>query len=149
MTGTQGHEGIAGVLAAVDYLAGLGGGGPRRAALRAAFAAITDYERALGERLLRGLRDTRGVRVWGVADPDRRADRVPTVAVTLDRLPSPVVAEELARRGVFAWAGHFYAVEVIDALGLAPAGVVRLGLLHYNTAAEVDRLLAELADLAG
>jgi selenocysteine lyase/cysteine desulfurase len=59
------------------------------------------------------------------------------------------VAEELGRRGIFVWAGHFYAVEVVEALGLAPAGVVRLGLLHYNTAAEVDRVLAELAALAG
>ena len=80
---------------------------------------------------------------------DRAGARVPTVAVTLDRLPAPTVAEELGRRGIFTWAGHFYAVEVVAALGLAPAGVVRLGLLHYNTAAEVDRVLAELAELSG
>jgi cysteine desulfurase family protein (TIGR01976 family) len=149
MTGTQSHEGIAGVLAALDYLADLGGGGDRRAALRTAYAAIAAYERDLGARLLRGLRNVRGVRVWGITDPARLAERVPTVAVTLDRLPAPAVAEELGRRGIFVWAGHFYAVEVVEALGLAPAGVVRLGLLHYNTAAEVDRLLGELATLAG
>jgi cysteine desulfurase family protein (TIGR01976 family) len=149
MTGTQSHEGIAGTLAALDYLAGLGGGGDRRAALGAAYAAIAAYERDLGGRLLRGLRDIRGVRGWGITDQARLAERVPTVAVTLDRLPAPAVADELGRRGLFAWAGHFYAVEVVAALGLAPAGVVRLGLLHYNTAAEVDRVLAELATLAG
>jgi selenocysteine lyase/cysteine desulfurase len=149
MTGTQSHEGIAGTLAALDYLADLGGGGDRRAALGAAYAAIAAHERDLGARLLLGLRDIRGVRVWGIADPARLAERVPTVAVTLDRLPAPAVAEELGRRGIFAWAGHFYAVEVVEALGLAPVGVLRLGVLHYNTAAEVDRLLAELAVLAG
>ncbi|HJZ55244.1 MAG TPA: aminotransferase class V-fold PLP-dependent enzyme, partial [Gemmataceae bacterium] len=130
MTGTQSHEGIAGTLAALDYLAELGGGGDRRAALDSAYAAIAAYERDLGGRLLRGLRDVRGVRVWGITDPARLAERVTTVAVTLDRLPAPAVAEELGRRGIFVWAGHFYAVEVVAALGLAPAGVVRLGVLH-------------------
>jgi cysteine desulfurase family protein (TIGR01976 family) len=149
MTGTQSHEGIAGTLAALDYLAELGGSGDRRAVLGVAYATIAAYERDLGARLLRGLRDIRGVRVWGITDTARLSERAPTVAVTLDRLPASAVAEELGRRGIFVWAGHFYAIEVIEALGLAPAGVVRLGLLHYNTAAEIDRLLVELAMLAG
>src|SRR5262249_1085259 len=101
-----------------------------RSALRAAFAAIGSYERELGAQFLAGLQEIRGVRVWGITDPARLGERVPTVAVTLDRLPAKAVAEELGRRGIFTWAGNFYALEVVEALGLSPAGVVRLGLLH-------------------
>jgi selenocysteine lyase/cysteine desulfurase len=73
---------------------------------------------------------------------------VPTVSFTLGGWPSRRVAEELGRRGIFVWDGNMYAVELIDRLGLAERGLVRIGLVHYNTAEEVDRLLAALNELA-
>jgi selenocysteine lyase/cysteine desulfurase len=72
---------------------------------------------------------------------------VPTVSITHDRLRPREVAEHLDRRGIFVWHGNFYALELTEALGLEPDGMVRIGLLHYNTAGEVQRLLAALAEL--
>lgn len=151
MTGTLSHEGIAGTLAAVEYLADLGRqhapAGDRRSALQGAFAVIGAHERELCARLLRGLKQLPGIRVWGITDPDRLGERVPTVAVTHARQPAQAVAEYLAGHGIFVWHGNFYAPALTEALGLEPAGLVRIGLLHYNTAEEVDRLVQSLATL--
>jgi cysteine desulfurase family protein (TIGR01976 family) len=152
MTGTQNHEGIAGVLAAIDYLADLGrrGGGDapdRRAALVAAMRQIVEYERQLCRRLIAGLNELPKVRVWGIRDAARLEQRVPTVSITHAKLSPVELADYLAARGIFAWHGNFYASELSEHLGLEPAGLVRLGLLHYNTGSEVDRLLAMLGAL--
>jgi len=152
MTGTQNHEGIAGTLAAVEYLADLGrylvpDAAPRRAAIEAAFAGITAYERGLVGRLLAGLAELPGVKVWGITDPKRFDQRVPTVVVTHQRMRPVDLAVWLAERGIFVWHGNFYALPLSEALGLEPDGLVRIGLLHYNTAQEVERLLATLAEL--
>jgi cysteine desulfurase family protein (TIGR01976 family) len=152
MTGTQNHEGIAGVAAAIEYLADLGRSfapdvSDRRAALSVAFGEIGTYERGLCRQLLAGLGELPSVRVWGITDPARLPQRVPTVSITHRKLPAADLAEHLGQRGIFAWHGHFYALELTEALGLEPAGLVRLGLLHYNTAGEVDRLLAVLRAL--
>jgi cysteine desulfurase family protein (TIGR01976 family) len=154
-TGTQNHEGIAGALAALDYLTDVGvtqgeaRGDDRAGALRAAMTAIAAYERSLSDRLLRGLAGIEGLRIWGIADPTRVVERVPTVAVTLHGWTPDEVARELASRGIFVWSGHFYAQALIERLGLAASGgVVRLGFAHYNTRDEVDRLLDELRDLS-
>jgi cysteine desulfurase family protein (TIGR01976 family) len=152
MTGTQNHEGIAGVLAAVEYVADLGrriepSASGRRAALMAAFAAIRRSEQELGARLLAGLARLPGVRVRGITDPARWGERVPTVAIRHARHAPAAVAQHLAEKGVFVWHGNFYALSLIEELGLAPEGLVRIGLLHYNTAAEVDQLLEALAAL--
>jgi len=157
MTGTQNHECIAGALAAVEYLAELGRGvdGPpgdngnteRRQALSAAYAAIGEYERQLAERLLAGFAELKKVQVFGIRDCARLAERVPTFGIRHARLQPAALAEWLAARGIFVWHGNFYALPLTEALGLEPEGLVRIGLLHYNTAAEVDRLLAALAVL--
>ena len=152
MTGTQSHEGIAGVLAAVEYLAQLGrtldpSAIQRREALRQAYTATGEYERELGRQMLAGLATLRRARVLGITDPARLAERVPTVSLTHERLPPLAVAEHLDRRGIFAWHGNFYALALSEALGLEPAGMVRTGLLHYNTAAEVQRVLSALQEL--
>jgi cysteine desulfurase family protein (TIGR01976 family) len=152
MTGTQNHEGIAGVLAAIDYLADLGRrftpqAATRREALASAFRQIGVYERQLCDRLIAGLRELRPLRVWGIADPARFDARVPTVSITHARRSPIEVVEHLAARGIFAWHGNFYALELTESLGLEPEGLVRLGLLHYNTTGDVDRLLAALAEL--
>jgi cysteine desulfurase family protein (TIGR01976 family) len=152
MTGTQNHEGIAGTLAAIEYLAELGRtvspeASNRRAALVAAYAAISAYERGLTAHLLRGLTECPGVKVWGSSDPRRLDDRVPTVSFTHARHSPLEVAKYLAERGIFVWHGNYYALPVTEALDLEPDGMIRVGLLHYNTAQEIDRLLEALAGL--
>jgi len=151
MTGTQNHEGIAGALAAIEYLAELGGvtpGVPRRQALIAAFATINAHETQLSERMLAELAQLSDVRVWGITDPQRLTDRVPTFGVGHARLSATEIAERLGKQGFFVWHGNFYALPLTEALGLEPAGLVRIGMLHYNTNEEIDRLLAALAKLA-
>ena len=152
MTGTQNFAAIAGTGAAVEYLAGigrsLGENGDRRACLRWAFAAIERYEREAGARLLDGLASVRGVRVYGITDPKRLGERVPTVSFTVAGRTPGEVARRLAQRSVFAWHGNYYALPLTEALGVEPNGMVRVGLLHYNTAAEGDRLVAALEELA-
>jgi cysteine desulfurase family protein (TIGR01976 family) len=152
MTGTQNHEGIAGTMAAVEYLAELGrrlatDASDRRQALSAAFRGITTYERGLVADLLAGLAELGSVKVWGVTDLERLDERVPTVAITHRRLRPRELAQHLAECGIFVWHGNFYALPLTEALGLEPEGVVRIGLLHYNTSEEVQRLVAILAKL--
>jgi cysteine desulfurase family protein (TIGR01976 family) len=151
-TGTPSFEAQAGVRATIDYLAWLGGQvgegaeAPRRARLLAAMDACAAYERLLGERLLAGLGRIDGVRLYG---PSTMDERVPTFAFTVAGVEPRAVVEQLASRGIFAWSGHFYAVETIAALGLGErGGLVRVGLCHYNDAVEVDRLLDALAEIA-
>ena len=158
-TGTPSFEAYAGTLAAVDYLRDLGrtygkagdgaGSGEARSELVAAMRAIAGYERSLGVRMLHGLGAIPGVHVWGIADPARIDERTPTFAVTLDAISPADAAAELGRAGIFTWDGDFYARGLIERLGTYEhGGVLRLGLVHYSTAAEVDRALEALADLA-
>jgi cysteine desulfurase family protein (TIGR01976 family) len=151
MTGTQNHEGIAGTLAAIDYLAELGrrqpGAADRRAALDAAYGAIASYERDRFAELLAGLAELADVNIWGITEPERWHQRVPTVALAHRRLAPRELAEYLASRAIFVWHGNYYALPVTEALGLEPDGLVRIGLLHYNTAEEVERLLAVMREL--
>ena len=148
MTGTPSFEAIAGTHAAVEYLAGLGGGGDRRASLTAAYAAIRAHETALAARFLDGLAQLPAWRVWGITDPGRSGDRVATFGLTHRAKPAAEVAATLGAQGLFVWSGNFYAAGLIERLGLAPAGMLRVGFLHYNTAEEVDRVLEALATAA-
>ena len=153
MTGTQSHEGIAGTLAAVEYLADLGRSvaptaGTRREAIRAAFGAIVPYEQSLSRRMLAGLAELPDVKVHGSTDHTRLDARVPTFAITHARRSPQQVAEHLDRHGIYVWHGNFYALCTSEDLGLEPTGMVRIGALHYNTASEVDRLLAALRELS-
>jgi cysteine desulfurase family protein (TIGR01976 family) len=152
MTGTQNHEGIAGTRAAIEYLADIGRARApdapnRRAALSAAFDAIGEYERSLSARMIEALTGLHDVRLWGIADPRRLDERVPTFSIT-HRSRSPLeVAQHLAGRGIFVWHGNFYALPLTEALDLEPNGLVRIGLLHYNTVEEIDRLRLALEEL--
>jgi len=130
-TGTAQHELLAGFVAAVEYIESVG------------LEAMVGHERALGERFLAGLPE--GVALYGRQTMD---GRVPTFAVTLDGLTPTEVAAHLGEHGIFVWDGDYYALEVMKRLGL-PDGAVRIGIVHYNTADEVDRLLVELRKLAG
>ena len=140
-TGTQSHEAIAGATAAIDYLRSLGGGD-----LDAAFAAIDAHESALSRRFLEGLPE--GIELYGIADPDRVAERTPTFCFNVPGLSPRAAAERLGERGVYVWDGDYYAIEPMRALGLdRSGGAVRAGFLHYTTAEEVDRTLEALAGL--
>jgi cysteine desulfurase family protein (TIGR01976 family) len=146
MTGTQNHEGLAGVTAAVDYLADLApplpGSPVRRDRLRATMNAVRAYEADLARRLLEGLAERPEFKVWGITDPDRLTGRVPTVSVTHARLSAVEMAARLAARQVYAWHGNLYAVELSERLSVEKSGgFLRLGLVHYNTAAEIDAVL--------
>jgi cysteine desulfurase family protein (TIGR01976 family) len=143
--GSSAVELYAGVPAAVDHLAGLcGDDGGRRDRLRRSMTAVARYESELFAVLTSGLRSMPHVQVLG--SPIRST---PTVSFTVPRMRPRQVAAELARHGICAWDGDFYARELFDAIGVNDSGgAVRLGLLHYNTADEVDRLLDAVAALA-
>ncbi len=151
-TGTPSFEGQAGVTGTVDYLDWLGGAcgdqsNDRRGRLRAALAATAAYEHDLGEQMLSGLASIPGLTLYG---PPTMAGRVPTFAFTLAGHHPDDVAAALAADNIFVWSGHFYAVEVIARLGLTDSGgLVRVGLAHYSTVAEVDALVAALRRVAG
>ncbi len=152
MTGTQNHEGIAGLRAAIDYLAEIGwrvaiGASERRAAIVAAMEVIAQYEQQLCKQLLLGLSNLESIQVRGITDLRRLDERVPTVAFTHKWLKPRTIAEKLAEQGIFAWHGHNYALRLSESLGLEPDGAVRVGLLHYNTPEEVRRTLDVLAGL--
>jgi len=154
-TGTQNHEAMAGFVAAVDYLAELGAlhgrpaDGSRRAAVVAAYEAIGAHERELARRFLEGIGRIGGISLFGIADPERLDERTPTFAVRVgDRHPRET-ATALAERVIFVWDGHYYAIELLERLGLLESGgAVRIGFCHYHSADEVDRVLEALDDLA-
>lgn len=152
-TGTLNHEGIAGTLAAVDYLASLAPGpdpgAGRRTRLEHSLTAMEASERELCGVLLDTLEALPGVRIRGITDRERMAERVPTVAITVDGKHPRAVAEHLGRDDIFVWDGDYYAVDVIDDLGLREAGgMVRIGLAHYNDQSDIERLGRSLESLA-
>jgi len=149
-TGTPTFENIVGTLGALEYLAALGGGSePERATLAKAMEAIHAYERPLTLSLLERLERIPGVHVWGLTDPDRLDERVPTVSFTLDGHAPREVAEELAASGIHVWDGNFYALAVTERLALeSRGGLVRVGLVHYNTVEELDRFEHDLRRIA-
>ncbi|MFQ5611157.1 MAG: cysteine desulfurase-like protein [Anaerolineae bacterium] len=160
-TGTQSFEAIHATRAAIDYLAEAGrvygadyasrfpGFSGRRLELKQAMAATAEYERPLFRRMLQGLQSLPGLTLYGIADPGRFDERCPTLAFTLrGRSPSEVAAA-LGREGIFVWDGNYYALAVTERLGVEDSGgMVRVGLVHYNTAAEVDRFLEVMEKLA-
>jgi cysteine desulfurase family protein (TIGR01976 family) len=154
-TGTGNFEGYAGTLAAIGYLEDVGrmAGAPasatRRERLVAAMRAIGEVESGLFRRLHDGLAAIPGVTLYGIQDPAAFDRRTPTAAFTVAGLPAGDVARRLGDEGIAVWDGNFYALGLVERLGLqASGGLVRVGLTHYNTAAEVDRLLAVLRRLA-
>lgn len=158
-TGTQNHEGIAGALAAVDYLASVGekygaafasqfrSFSGRRLHLKTALAAIKEYEKQLFVRLMTGLREIPGINIFGITNLDRFDYRTPTVAFTINDKTPREIAEYLGQHAprIYVWDGNYYALALMLKLGLEDhGGAVRVGLGHYNTASEVDRFLEAL-----
>ena len=142
-TGTPSFALLAGMRAAVDHLASLGSGSTRRERLDDAFRRIRAHEARLGTLLLESMPDS--VTVWGRQDME---GRVPTFAISVrDRSPDEVVAH-LADNDIAAWAGHYYAVEPMERLGLlASGGLVRIGIVNTTTEAEIQRLCEVLGEL--
>ena len=152
-TGTQNHEAMAGIAAAVHHLQQIGerfgdaGGDTPRAALVAGMNAIGAYEHELAAHLLQGLVQIPDLRLYGLTDQNRLDERVPTFAFTWPRLTPRATAEYLGAQGICCWSGNYYALRLMERLGLeAQGGAVRIGLAHYNTVEEIDRLLNLLND---
>jgi selenocysteine lyase/cysteine desulfurase len=161
-TGTQNHEGIAGVLGAVEYLEWLGAlfGQPyevkyaerfhgRRLRLKQAMTALRAYEFEVSRLLLEVLEETPGVQIYGLADPRRLEERVPTFSFNLKGWHPRRLAERLAQEQIYAWDGNYYALAVTERLGLeGSGGMLRVGPAHYNTLEEVERFGEVLGSIA-
>jgi cysteine desulfurase family protein (TIGR01976 family) len=148
-TGTLNHEGIAGVRAAVDWIASIAGGDgdDRREALRRSFEAVEAHEAALFRAMEDGLRAIPGVRFYGAP---RGSQRTPTAAITVEGTTPDEVARRLGEEGVFVWNGNFYAVTVCDVLGLSDCGgLIRCGVAPYTTEEDVRRLVDGIGRIAG
>jgi cysteine desulfurase family protein (TIGR01976 family) len=159
-TGTQNHEGIAGVLGAIEYLEWVGqsfgpehamkfsGFSGRRLYLKQAMAAIQAYELELSQAMLALLQDLSGARLYGLADAGRLSERVPTFSFTLSGWQPRMVAEKLAEKNIYVWDGNYYALNITERLGLEDkGGMVRVGPVHYNTLEEISRLQEALHSL--
>ncbi len=146
-TGTLNHAAIAGVRAAIEYIASWGEGATLRERVVAAMAAIAAREHSLATGYWEAVRRVPGVTAWG---PDFSSPRrAPTVSITIDGVRPSDAASALGRRGVLVWDGDFYAVRAMEVLGLAGrGGVLRTGVSMYNTREEIERLLAGVAELA-
>lgn len=154
-TGTQNHEGIAGVLGALEYFEWLGktfgaeqeeglrerGYQGRRLDLKKGMSALRAYEFEINRALLKVLDEIPGLRLFGLSDPRRLDERVPTFSFTLEGKAPRAVAEALDAENIYAWDGNYYALAVTERLGLEESGgMVRVGAVHYNTLEEVERL---------
>jgi len=152
--GTLNHECIAGIAACVEYLADLGrqvdpSVSTRRAALLAAYSAIQQHERGLVEMLIGGLLALPGLKFYGISDVAKLDRRCPTVAVRITGHTPLDLATRLGERGIFTWDGNYYALNLTERLDVEKdGGFLRIGLAHYNTAAEVQRLLQGLREIA-
>ncbi len=135
-TGTPAFELIAGIGAALDYLDSIGGVG-----------AFVEYERELVAHLIEGLQQIDGLRIYGITDSAKYDQRVPTVVFTHARYTPHEIAAHLAAQQIYVWDGDYYAVEIMARLGHADNGMVRVGLAHYNTHDEIDRLVEALRAL--
>ena len=153
-TGTQVQELIAGIHAAVEYLAELGrrcdpSVKSRREALLAAYRSTVAYERILLTRLVTGLLAVPGLQFFGISDSKRFEERCATISFRLPKGTPTEIATFLGDRGIFTWDGNFYALNLTERLGVEKlGGVLRIGLVHYNTVEEVDRLLEALHQFA-
>jgi cysteine desulfurase family protein (TIGR01976 family) len=154
-TGTQLQELIAGIGAAVGYLAELGqrcepNATSRREALLAAYRATQPYERMLVTRLIEGLLQIPELQFYGIRDAKRFDERCSTLSFRIGAHHPTEIAKFLGQRGIFTWDGNYYALNLTERLGVeAQGGLLRIGLVHYNTIEELDRLLAALQEFSG
>ena len=163
-TGTLNHEGLAGLIASVDYIARIGQdlGGKNKAEpligeprakrcqqIHQAMAAVALYERGLVAYMMDGLRSIPGIKIYGITHSDEFTERCPTVAFTIEGHSPQTIASFLGTAGIFVWSGNYYALSLTERLGLEDTGgMVRVGLVHYNTKEEVDRFIGAIHQLA-
>ena len=151
--GTLNHECIAGITACVDYLADLGrhaspSATSRRSALLAAFDVIRNHERGLMEKLIRGVSNIAGAKLYGITDPKRFDHRCPTIAVRVQGHTPLELATKLGDRGFFTWDGNYYALNLTERLDVEKdGGFLRIGIAHYNSEEEVERFLKALTEI--
>jgi selenocysteine lyase/cysteine desulfurase len=137
----------------VEYLAEIGrsvnsSARGRQEALEAVFSAIVPYERSLCKRLVHGLKQIPGLKLYGISDPARFAERCPTIAVRVEGHTPLELARSLGERGFFTWDGNYYALNLTERLDVEKdGGFLRIGLYHYNTVEEVDGLLGALGEI--
>jgi cysteine desulfurase family protein (TIGR01976 family) len=144
-TGTLSHEGMAGTLGAIEYLEQFGTGGTRAKRIASAWNNLADYEHKITLQLIEGLKTFKGLTIRGITSANAMHRRVPTVSFTLDGHHPETLAKAFAKDNIFVWSGHNYAIEPVGRMGLMDkGGVLRVGLAHYNTEAEVDALLSSL-----
>lgn len=153
--GTQNHEGLAGTIAAIDYIAEVGrrhaseAGSSRRDALVAAMNLTQEYERELSRKLVPALVEIPGLAFYGIRDVKQFDRRTPTVSIRMDGASPRELAAFLGERGFFVWDGNYYALNVTERLGVeASGGMVRIGCAHYNTSEEIDSLITALRDFS-
>ena len=162
-TGTQNHEGIAGVLGALEYFEWLAaefgdghandwerkGFSGRRLLYKQAMSAIREYESELSRALIKTIESVPGTRIYGVTDMDRLEERVPTVAFRLEGKDPAKIADALGQQGVYVWNGHNYALAIVERMGLLEeGGMIRVGPVHYNTMEEIERFGEVLKQVA-
>src|SRR6185503_15314839 len=153
-TGTQNHEGIAGVLGALEYLEWLGkdfgadqeaawkeaGFSGRRLELKKGMSAMQVYESDLSRELIGIIESVPKTRIHGITDLNRLDERVPTVSFTLDGKRPEQIAEAIGKQDIYVWNGHNYALAIVERMGLLEAGgMIRVGPVHYNTTAELQK----------
>jgi cysteine desulfurase family protein (TIGR01976 family) len=162
-TGTQNHEGIAGALAALEYLAEIGERygqehvenfspdlADQKKALEMGMTAIRAYELELSRALVSELESIPGLRIYGISETRELDRRVPTFAFNIEGYTPRSIAEELGKRGIYVWDGNYYALAVTQRLGVEDSGgMVRVGPVHYNTAGEIERFGRELREIVG
>lgn len=149
-TGTKNHEALAGLVACVDYIASLAGeGSDRRTDLKLSMDAVFAHERSLARAFLEGTSKIDSLELYGIGDVERVDERTPTFAVRLPNRSPSEVAAQLGEEGIFVWDGNYYAIELMESLGLEDSGgAVRIGFCHYHSQAEVERVVDALARLA-
>src|SRR5208282_6605666 len=153
-TGTQNHECLAGLIAAIEYIADVGryhqpSAETRREAILAAYEVFQPHEQELMEQLIGGLLAIPGITFYGIRNPAKFNQRTPTVAIRMEGYTPRELATRLGELGIFTWDGNYYAIDLAERLGVQQSGgMLRIGLAHYNTADEVERVLAELRRLA-
>jgi cysteine desulfurase family protein (TIGR01976 family) len=146
-TGTLNHAAIAGVAAAVEFIASFGNGSSLREKLRDAYQKISDHEYKLASRLYTGLKKIPGITVIG--QDFSSTGRTPTLSFTMKGKTPEQVCEQLATQNIFAWDGHFYAIHAIEVLGLLEqGGVTRMGISMYNTSEEVEFVLKSVEEIS-
>ncbi len=158
-SGTQSHEGQAGTLGALEHIEWIGKQFGRKYAskfpnisnrslhMHCGMAAIQEYEQKLSVHLIEGLQKISGVSIHGITDIQRIDERVPTVSFTVQGHHPKQIAQIMGENNIFVWDGHYYAIEIINQLGLEKTGgMIRVGAAHYNTIDELDQLLAVLTE---